>query len=58
MKGTAAVWATNYQADYNEGKPIFDNKWDTFVMDFHQNFKAQDEKQYAQAYLDNLWQKG
>jgi hypothetical protein len=37
MKGTASIWETNYQADYNEGKPIFDNKWDTFVMEFRQN---------------------
>jgi hypothetical protein len=58
MKGAASVWATNYQANYNEGKPTFDNKWDTFVTEFRQNSEAQDEKQYAQACLDNLWQKG
>jgi hypothetical protein len=58
MKGAAAVWATNYQADYNKGKPIFGDRWDTFVTEFRQNFKAQDKKQYAQACLDNLWQKG
>jgi hypothetical protein len=58
MKGVVALWTTNYQANFNEGKPIFNNNWDDFVTEFWQNFKAEDQKQYAQACLDNLWQKG
>jgi hypothetical protein len=58
VKGATAVWATNYQADFNEGKPIFNNRGDDFITKFRQNFKAQDEKQYVQACLNNLWQKG